>query len=215
MQQSNRKLSRGERGNALLEFAAVSIVVIPLFFGMVGAGIQLGRMNEAVQICRDAAHMFARGVDFSQSANQNILVNLATGTGMTVNGGNGVVIMSQIVRVYQADCTAAGISSGLCTNLGQLVFVNRLVTGNSGLRSSNYGTPPSNLVNAQGNIAASDYLTKPTLVLTGSMATELTNAGLTLNDGDIAYLTEFFESMPDLSFLGVGASSGVYAKAIF
>src|SRR6202035_4635281 len=134
MQQSNRKLSRGERGNALLEFAAVSIVIIPLFFGMVGAGIQLGRMNEAVQICRHAPHMYARGVDFSLVSHQNILVNLATGTGMTVNGGNGVVIMSQIVRVYQADCTAAGISSGLCTNLGQLVFVNRLVTGNSGLR---------------------------------------------------------------------------------
>jgi hypothetical protein len=47
------------------------------------------------------------------------------------------------------------------------------------------------------------------------MTSELTNAGLTLSDGDIAYLTEFYESMPDLSFLGVGASGGVYAKAIF
>ena len=215
MKQSNGKLSRNERGNALLEFAAVSIVIIPLFFGMVGAGIQLGRMNEAVQICRDAAHMYARGVDFSLVSNQNILVNLATGTGMTVNGGNGVVIMSQIVQVYQADCTAAGLTVGQCANLNKLVFANRLVTGNSGLRPSNYGTPPAALIDAQGNIAASDYLTKPTLVLTGSMATELTNAGLTLNDGDIAYLTEFFESMPDLTFLGVAGSSGVYAKAIF
>jgi len=90
-----------------------------------------------------------------------------------------------------------------------------LVTGNSGLRSSNYGTPPAALIDAQGNIAASDYLTKPTLVLTGNMPTELTNAGLTLNDGDIAYLTEFYESMPDLTFLGIAGSSGVYAKAIF
>jgi len=215
MKQSNGKLSRNERGNALLEFAAVSIVIIPLFFGMVGAGIQLGRMNEAVQICRDAAHMYARGVDFSQVSNQNILVNLATGTGMTVNGGNGVVIMSQIIQVYQADCTAAGLTAGQCANLGKLVFANRLVTGNSGLRSSNYGTPPAALIDAQGNIAASDYLTKPTLVLTGNMPTELTNAGLTLNDGDIAYLTEFYESMPDLTFLGIAGSSGVYAKAIF
>jgi len=216
MKLSNRSQSRrNEKGNALLEFAAVSIVVIPLFFGMVGAGIQLGRMNEAVQICRDAAHMYARGVDFSQVANQNILVTLATGTGMTVNGGNGVVIMSQLIKVYQADCTAANLTAGQCTNLGQLVFVNRLVTGNAGLRASNYGTPPSNLVNSYGNIAGSDYLTKPSLVLTGSMTTELTNAGLTMSDGDIAYLTEFYESMPDLSFLGVGGSTGVYAKAFF
>jgi Flp pilus assembly protein TadG len=215
MRQLNGKRNRNEKGNGLLEFAAVSIVIIPLFFGMVGAGIQLGRMNEAVQVCRDAAHMYARGVDFSQSGNQNILVSLATGTGMTVNGGNGVMMMSQIVQVYLADCTAAGLTSGQCSNLNQLVFVNRLVTGNAGLRVSNYGTPPANLVNAQGNIAASDYLVKPSLVVTGSMATELTNSGLTLNDGDIAYLTEFYESTPDLSFLGAGGTSGVYAKAIF
>jgi hypothetical protein len=125
------------------------------------------------------------------------------------------MMMSQIVQVYLADCTAAGLTSGQCSNLNQLVFVNRLVTGNAGLRVSNYGTPPANLVNAQGNIAASDYLVKPSLVVTGSMATELTNSGLTLNDGDIAYLTEFYESTPDLSFLGAGGTSGVYAKAIF
>ena len=215
MNLSNAKLNQDEKGNALLEFAAVSVVVIPLFFGMVGAGIQLGRMNEAVQICRDAAHMYARGVDFSQVGNQNILVNMATGTGMTVSGGHAVILMSHIVQVYQADCTAAGLTSGQCSNLGQLVYVNRLVTGNSGLRASNYGTPPSGLIDAQGNIAASDYLTRSNLVVTGGLATELTNAGLTLNDGDIAYLTEFFESMPDLSFLGMGGSTGVYAKAIF
>ena len=215
MRDKNAKLKRSEQGNALLEFAAVSIVVIPLFFGMVGAGIQLGRMNEAVQICRDAAHMYARGVDFSQVANQNILVSLATGSGMTVNGGTGVMIMSQIVQVYLADCTAAGLTAGQCTNLNQLVFVNRMVTGNTSLRSSNYGTPPSNLVNAQGNIAASDYLTNGSLVVTGGMTTELTNSGLILNDGDIAYMTEFYESTPDLSFLGVSGSNGVYAKAIF
>jgi Flp pilus assembly protein TadG len=215
MKLSNAKLSRKESGNALLEFAAVSIVVIPLFFGMVAAGIELGRMNEAVQICRDAAHMYARGVDFSQIANQNILVNLATGTGMTVNGGNGVITMSQIIRVYQADCTAAGLTSGQCANLNQLVFINRMVTGNSGLRPSNYGTPPSAYIDSLGNIAASDYLTRSNLVVSGGMTTELTNSGLTLNDGDIAYLTEFYESMPDLSFLGASGSGGVYAKAVF
>src|ERR1700675_2262536 len=112
MTRQKGKRNRNERGNGLLEFAAVSIVVIPLFFGMVGAGIQLGRMNEAVQICRDSAHMYARGVDFSQVGNQNILVSLATGSGMTVSGGTGVIVMSQIIQVYQADCTAAGLTAG-------------------------------------------------------------------------------------------------------
>jgi hypothetical protein len=215
MRLTNRKLKRREEGNALLEFAAVSIVVIPLFFGMVGAGIQLGRMNEAVQICRDAGHMYARGVDFSQTANQNILASLALGTGMTATGGNAVVIMSQISQIYSADCTAAGLTSGECTNLGQLVFINQLVTGNASLRASNYGTPPSGMVNSLGNISAANYLTVASLVATGSLSSELTAAGLTLNDGDVAYVTEFYESMPDLTFLGTSGSSGVYVKAVF
>ena len=71
------------------------------------------------------------------------------------------------------------------------------------------------MIDSLGNFAASDYLTRSSLVVAGGMTSELTNAGLTLNDGDIAYLTEFYESMPDLSFLGVGAAGGVYAKAIF
>ena len=211
----NKKRNKNEKGNSLLEFAAVSIVIIPLFFGMVGAGVQLGRMNEAVQISRDAGHMYGRGVDFSVAANQNILVSLASGTGMTVNGGNAVIMMSQIIQVYPADCTAAGLTLGQCTNVNQLVFTNRLVTGNTSLRSSNYGTPASGIVNSQGNIAASDYLTNSTAVVTGSFATELTNSGLILNDGDTAYVTEFYESMPDLSFLGMSASGGVYVKSIF
>jgi len=204
-----------ERGNALLEFAAVSIVIIPLFFGMVGVGINLGHMNQALQISRDAGHMYAKGVDFSQSGNQNIIVNLASGTGLAVAGGNAALMFSQIIQVYPADCTAAGLSSGACTNSGKLVFTNRIVIGDSTLRSSNYGTPASGILSANGNISPANYLTNSTALVTGSFATELTNAGLTLNDGDVAYLTELYLKTPDISFLGSPGTSGVYAKAIF
>lgn len=215
MSQPDRNRKRNQRGNALLEFAAVSIVIIPLFFGMVGIGINLGHMNQAVQITRDVGHMYAKGIDFSQAGNQNIVVNLATGTGLATTGGNGVVILSQVVQVYQADCTAAGLSSGQCTNLNKLVFTSRIVIGASSMRASNYGTPASSIVSSNGNIAASDYLTNSTAVVTGSFATELTNAGLTLNDGDVAYMTELYLSTPDISFLGTTGSSGVYAKGVF
>ena len=216
MKLSNAKLSRKERGNAPSGIRGC-------LYRRHSAVFRDGRRRysngpderSGADLLRDAAHMYARGVDFSQVANQNILVNLATGTGMTVSGGNGVIVMSQIVKVYQADCTAAGLTSGQCANLNQLVFINRMVTGNSGLRPSNYGTPPSAYIDSLGNIAASDYLTRSNLVVTGGLTTELTNSGLTLNDGDIAYLTEFYESMPDLSFLGASGSGGVYAKAIF
>jgi Flp pilus assembly protein TadG len=206
---------RSERGNALLEFAAVSIVIIPLFFGMVGAGINLGNMNQALQIASDSGHMYAKGVDFSQSSNQNILVQLATGTGFATSGGNGTLIFSQVIQVYTADCTAAGLSSGQCTNNGDLVFKQRVVVGNSGLRSSNYGTPQASIVTSDGNIAPHDYLTNTTAQVTGTLSTELTNASLTLNDGDVLYLTEFYMQTPSLSFLGGPGASGIYSKAMF
>src|ERR1039458_2248555 len=154
MRRVNLNRKRNEKGNALIELAVVSIVIIPLFFGMVGIGINLGHMNQAVQSSRDVGHMYAKGVDFSQAGNQNIVIDLATGTGITTTGGNGVVTLSQVIQVYQADCNAAGYSSSQCTNLGQLVFINRIVIGNSGLRASNYGTPTSSIVNSSGNIAA-------------------------------------------------------------
>jgi Flp pilus assembly protein TadG len=206
---------RNQRGNALIELAIVSVVLIPLFFGMVGLGINLGHMNQAVQISRDTGHMYAKGVDFSQASNQNLIVTLSVGTGITANGGNGVVVLSQIIQVYQADCQAAGYTNAQCSNLGQLVFTNRIVIGNSGLRVSNYGTPNSGIVNSSGNIAAADYLTNSSAVVTGTFSSELTASGLTLSDGAVAYLTELYLSTPDISYLGTVGSGGVYAKAVF
>jgi len=213
MQKLSRKSRRcGERGNAMIEFAALSIVIVPLLFGTVGVGVNLGTMVQAVQVSRDVAHMYARGIDFSQTANQNIAVALAPNSGMTTTGGNGVIILSKITQVYQADCTAAAVAT--CTNLGQPVFTNRIVIGNAALTASRYGTPAPAIVDASGNIAAADYLTNATAVASG-FSSVLSAAGLTLVDGDVVYMSETYLSTPDLSFLGTQASNGVYARSIF
>jgi hypothetical protein len=191
----------------------LSIVIIPLLFGTVGVGVNMGTMVQAVQVSRDVAHMYARGVDFSQTANQNIAITLAPNSNITTTGGNGVLILSQITQVYQADCNAAGLT-GTCTNLGQTVFTNRIVIGNSSLTSSRYGTPAPAIVDSAGNLAAADYLTNPTAVATGFSAV-LTASGYTLGDGDVVYLSETYLSTPNLSFLGTQASNGVYAQSIF
>ncbi len=201
-----------QRGNAAIEFAALSIVLIPLLFGSVGIGLNMGTMVQAVQVTRDVAHMYARGVDFSQTGNQNIAVALAPNAQMTPTSGNGVIILSQIAQVYQADCTAAGVSP--CTNLGQTVFTSRIVIGNASLTSSRYGTPASSIVSSSGSISAANYLTNTTAVATG-FSSVLTSSGYTLLDGDVVYLSETYLSTPNLSFLGTPASNGVYAQAIF
>src|SRR5271165_6967527 len=152
-----------EKGNAIIEFALVSIVLIPLMFGMLGVGINMGHMVQAVQVSRDVGHMYALGVDFSQTANQNIDVAIAPGMGMTTTTGNGVIILSEISQVYQADCNAANLTNQ-CTNIGQPVMINRMVIGNSSLSSSRYGTPSASILNSNGSISAANYITNSTAV---------------------------------------------------
>lgn len=206
--------NKSENGNAMMEFAVVSVVLIPVLFGTVAFGVNLGNMLQCAQITRDVAHMYAEQIDFSQAANQNLAVYLAQGLGgMTVNGGNGVLILSQIREVYQADCTAAGPTLGACTNLGQRVFQNRLIIGNSALRSSDFGAPAAADVTSNGSISAQNYLTHA-----GDVATGFTDAILPEADNEVAYVVEGYFATPNLSFLGnwdATSSGGTYTRAIF
>ena len=198
----------------MVEFGIVIIVLVPMLFGTVAFGVNLGNWLQSTQITRDVAHLYARGIDFSVVSNQNLAVNLAQGMGgMTVAGGNGILILSQIRQVYQADCDAASLGDK-CTNLGKRVFSNRLVIGNSRLRASNFGTPPPAFVTANGNISSSDYLQKASLVATNFDDSILGQVPPGMADGDVAFVVESFFSTPDLSFLGVGGN-GSYSRAIF
>lgn len=197
-----------------------------LFFGVVGLGIMMGRYVQAVSVARDVAHMYSSGVDFSQAANQNIIINqLAQGTGITAAGGNGVIVFSKISTVYQADCDAAGFSAN-CTNKNLPVFTQRIVIGQSALRTSAFGTPNSAILDAQGNIAPSVYMknTDGTVRTTGfetaydaavQRATGTAPVAPAQPQGDAAYVVEVFFQYPDISFLGWSTAGGAYAMFIF
>jgi hypothetical protein len=219
----SRKRER-RRGSTLLEFAIVIPSLMLLYFGTIGLGIMMGRYIQAQQMCRDIAHMYSDGVDFTQTTPQNIVVQqLAAGTGMTTNGGNAVVILSQIQTVYAADCTAAGVSP--CTNQGQPVFTQRIVVGNASLLTSPFGTPNPAILNSSGNISPNVYLSNSdsSVRTTGfeSMldAAEVNAGGSGIapaqNQGDVAYLVEVFIQYPDIGFLGWSTAGGAYTKFIF
>ena len=198
-----------------------------VFFGTVGLGVMLGRYIQAVQVDRDVAHMYSDGVDFTQSTPQNIIVQqLAAGTGMTLTGGNGVIIFSQVQTPYTADCAAAGYTNAQCVNRNTPVFTQRIVVGNKTLRTSNFGTPTSTLMNSLGNIAASVYLTNsdPTVVVSTSFQSQLvtaaSSAGLSTTlpiqpQGNIAYVVETYFQYPDIGFLGFNTAGGAYSCFIF
>ncbi|MEO8025121.1 MAG: TadE family protein [Bryobacteraceae bacterium] len=216
---------RRQRGSTITEFAVVIPFISIAFFGTVSFGISLGRYIQVVQVCRDVAHMYADGVDFSQSSAKALAVQLAQGTGMTAAGGNGVVVLSRVRQVYTADCTAAGY--GTCPNNGQIVFTQRLTIGNTALRASSFGTPAAAILNAQGNINASVYLqnTNSTVRANSTLASLYTSAGQPagLAQGDSAWIAEVYFTAPNISFLDFNYSSnlrsstsgGAYARFIF
>jgi Flp pilus assembly protein TadG len=221
----NKSHKCNQRGSTILEFAIVVPCLVLLLFGSTGIGVMMGRYSQAVQVARDVAHMYSDGVDFTQSSNQNIVIQqLAAGTGMTATAGNGVVILSQIKTAYASDCTAAGVSP--CTNQGLPVFVQRVAFGNAALRASNYGTPSSTILDAAGNISPTVYLSNSNAsVRTTGFETALDNAVQAAlgaaptppaqPQGDTAYVVEVAFQYPDISFLGWSTAGQAYASFIF
>jgi Flp pilus assembly protein TadG len=205
-----------ESGSTIVEFAIVAPCLVLFLFGAIGVGIMMGRYIQTVYACRDIAHLYVNGVDFTQTNSQNIVTQqLASGVGMTATGGNGVVILSRIVTVYQVDCDAAGYS-GSCNNLNQAVVTQRVTIGATSLRSSSFGTPTSTLMDSKGNISPSVYLqnTDSSVQATGFTAL-MTAAGKTQQQGEAAWVAEVFFTYPDIGFLGTNASGGAYARFIF
>jgi hypothetical protein len=197
-----------------------------IFFGVVGLGIMMGRCVQAVTVARDVAHMYSDGVDFTQTANQNIVINqLAQGTGITAAGGNGVIIFSKISTVYQSDCDAAGFTA-TCTNKNLPVFTQRITLGLATMRASLFGAPNAAILDAQGNIASSVYMknTDATVRTTGfetaydaavQRATGTAPAIPGQAQGDSAFVVEVYFKYPDISFLGWSTAGGAYAMFIF
>src|ERR1700676_2106939 len=82
------------RGGSSVEVAMSTLFWVPLLIGTFSVGFKLVRADQVQEICRDVGHMYAYGVDFTQSGNQAIAVRLAQGLNMTTTGGQGVIILS-------------------------------------------------------------------------------------------------------------------------
>jgi hypothetical protein len=155
-----------KRGISTLEFAFVLLTLIPLLLGTGVVGINMIRTLQTIQLARDAGHMFARGVDFSQPGNQTILGNIGGSLGLSTTAGSGsaVVILSAITYVDKNLCTDAGAVDGSgnplnCTNFNKWVFTQRLLIGNSAIRQSNIGAPSGVPINSTtGKIVLNDYV---------------------------------------------------------
>jgi Flp pilus assembly protein TadG len=131
----NRQSSKGV---AAIEFALSMVVLVPLFLGTVGIGVQMVQSMQVIGVARDAARLYGAsngGVNFLSTANRTILSKLGANIGLHTaagdTGGNAVLILTAI----KYDGTPG------TTNYQHWVFHQRLVVGNPNYRTSNFGSP--------------------------------------------------------------------------
>lgn len=174
-------------------YALGAIFLVPLTIGVLLVSSNANLNDHANQISRDVASMYAQGMDFSQSSNQNIAERVAEGLGMSIREGQGVLILSKVRVVHDADCS----SRPDCPNLGHAVITQRYVIGNANLRHSSLGTP-QHVDQSTGSIPnwAAD---------TSTRAQDFPS---TLKAGESTYVAECYMITPELR-------SGVYSRAMF
>jgi hypothetical protein len=201
------KSKRRERGNSILEFAFVAIPTVILMLGVVVLGINLGRSVEVAQVARDGGAMFVRGLDFTQTGNQQVLVRIAGPLNLQLTGGDGLASMSKITFIPDASCgTPTDASYPDCT-AGKNVLMQRIVFGNTTLPGTHYVTVGSVTFDSQGNVA--NYATNPNAVISNFAST------LQLKPLEISYVTEAYFQTPDVNMQGFLSNTGIYSQAFF
>jgi hypothetical protein len=206
---------RSKRGSVLLEFLlCTAFLWIPLFLGTSQYGLAIIQAVRVSQACRDAGHMFAYGIDFSQSGNKYLLANIAPAVNLDPAGagGTGVVILSVVQYVTTAQCQAGGYSS-TCPNNSQLVFVRQIVVGNPAIHASAYGTPTTDSTGtvAPGTPSTAGYLNAGNALVQGF-------PNITLSSGSsgqqYAYICEVYARSSALTWFSPG-SSWINDRAFF
>lgn len=194
-----------------MEFALSMLVLMPLTVGTITIGLGLTRYLQAGSVCRSAASMFVRGVDFTREANQRLLGKVADGLGLTAPDGQilphgrGVVILSVLMRIGDGECMMGGYAAGdaRCANRGRTVVIRRIVVGNRNLRASSFASPGPTPA-GDGVFPATQYLIDSSFAAnrfgTASFAGQvIPGAPLHLGAGEVTYLAESYFTAPELN----------------
>jgi hypothetical protein len=200
-----KKRNLKEQGHSILEFALIAMPTVTMLLGVVVVGIDLGRADQVTEICRDADAMYVRGIDFSQSGNQQELVRLGQNMNLQISAGDGLVTFSKVLFIPDASCGSPVDPN--CT-VGKNVLMQRIVFGNTSLQSTHFPTAGTVSQDAEGNVA--NYATDANAVIT-NFATN----GFQLKPNEVSYVSETYFRTLDVSMAGILSSPGIYAQAFF
>ena len=217
--------SKRQRGNEMIEFALVLALLGPLFLWVFVNSMNLLRMIQTNEICRDIGILYIQGMDFSTWLAQSVAQTLSQGYGLQIgssftgnnatndgNSGNGWVVLSEVMYVGTGSCSTLP-SGTTCTNQGQYVYLQRFDFGNANLIFNGHGVvsqvgTPTATINSSGYVQ--NYLTDA-----GAQAPNFHQFMQTqLSDGQIIFVSETFFASPDLGFSSY-PGGGVYSRTFF
>ena len=188
---------RRRKGSFLIEMALVSWVLLYMLIGSFQMGLMLVRAIQAGGLCRNGNVLMIRGIDLSQTQNQQLLLRTAPALGINQSGswlasstGAGVIILSQVYYVGPLECSN-GVANfdgttSTCPNLGQYVIGMRLNIGNTAQGSSVVGNP-SDTPGSNGFLTASQIC-----VDSGNVAAASFSSILTLTSDQYTWVSEVY-----------------------
>jgi hypothetical protein len=228
MTDQKRRQHRGkQRGNMMLEFAAVAWILIFLLAGSVDVGMALIRSLQASELVRNASILQvddvvapADSVDLSLTSTQEVLLRTAPSLGLAMSGtyapnpnGNGVVILSKILNVGPQECSI-GIGSSFdgttatCPNLGSYVIARRIVIGNSSQGTSAYGNP-SDTPNSQGNLTDAQICKDGGNVISAALPSSIQSA---IGADQFTVVSELYVNTSGMNLFSIVSPSRIYMR---
>ena len=232
---ATERRNKRQRGQEIMEFAFVLVMLVPLFLGGLVTGLSLVRSIQTNAVARDLDDMYIHGGDFSSYSMQQLAQRLSGSLSLDIgssftgnkqkntgNSGNGIVLISQIMYVgptTSPNCVAVGAAK--CTNANSFVFTQRIEFGNSALKSTSnntLGDPTTTNISSQGIVQ--NPVTDSGAKLSSTGQANMTalwqsgNNGTTaLTDGQIVYVVETYFQYT-IQF-GSYPGSGSYARYFF
>ena len=222
-----------EKGQAMLEFALVTISLAFMFAGAFTIGSMLSKALQVSNITRSAAVLMVRSVTDPKAdlnlvlpQNQAILMREASGLGMNNTGtytpnpsGNGAIFLSKIILVGDNEC-AAGVStipggvppwtSGSCPNYNSYVFAYYVAIGNNTKWASVFGTPPSSTVQSDGTVSAVNIATNTNVQIPSATMANI----ITLTQSHYALVSETFADVSGIAVFSLYKPPVIYYRNI-
>jgi hypothetical protein len=207
-----------ERGSFLMESALVSWTLLFMLMGCFQMGVMLIRAIQAGEVCRNANVLQVRGVDLSQSQNQQILLRTGPYLGMNTAGswtpsttGSGVVYLSKVYMVGPLECSN-GVSNfdgtiSTCPNLGSYVIQMRITIGNTNKGSSVVGNP-SDTPGTNG------YLTDNQVCTNTANVAQHFPAIVSLAQDQYTWVAEIFADSTNFNLFNMMAAPTIYMRNI-